>query len=195
MLRQETKRLFIAVELAPHLKDAIHSLMEKLKAEDSHSSIRWVSYGDLHVTLKFLGETPTTKIPDIENAIKTAVADKRQFELSLSGVGTFPGGHRPSVFWVGVKDPNDSLVELANAVFDECAVRGFPKESRPFAPHITVGRTRDRADVEDLVKIASLLKSISLRPESQIIDNVSLIHSLLTPKGPIYRTLSTVPLR
>lgn len=177
------------------MKDAIHSLTERLRVSDLHSSIRWVSYGDLHVTLKFLGETQVERIAEVEDAMRAAVAYKNKFELSLSGTGTFPGGHRPSVFWVGVKDANDSLEALAYAMIDECANKGFPKENRPFAPHITVGRTRDRANVEDLTKTASLLKSASLRSESQVIDHISLIHSLLTPKGPIYTTLSTVPLR
>lgn len=195
MLQQETLRLFIAVEVSQQTKDAIHSLTEKLRVSDSHSSIRWVGYGDLHITLKFLGEVPQTNISSVEDAMKAAAADKRQFELSLSGTGVFPNGRSTGVFWIGVKDAGGSLIELANAVIRECANRGFPEENRPFAPHITIGRARDRADAQDLTKTANLLKSAGLRAESQIIDHISLIRSQLTPKGPIYTTLFTVPLR
>lgn len=195
MLQQETLRLFIAIELSAQMKDAIHSLTEKLKVADSHSSIRWVSYGDLHITLKFLGDVPQANIASVEDAMKAAVENQRQFELSLSGTGVFPNERRLSVFWVGVKEPDGSLIELANAVIKECAGRGFPEENRPFAPHVTIGRARDRADIQDLTKTASLLKSTTLRAESQIIEHIGLIRSQLTPKGPIYTTMLIVPLR
>ena len=187
---QETLRLFIAIELSKSLRDAIHALMEKLKVADSHASIRWVSYSDLHLTLKFLGEVPRENIASVEEAMKAAAEDKKAFELSLSATGVFPNEQRPGVFWVGVKDDSQSLTELAKSVIKECSSRGFSEETRPFSPHITVGRSRERADVKELTKIASILKYANLRNESQIIDHIVLMWSQLTPRGPIYTPLS-----
>lgn len=191
---QEIKRLFIAIELSTQMKDAIHSLDEKLRAADPRSSVRWVSYGDMHVTLKFLGETPVGRIASVESAMKSAAEGRSTFRLSLYGSGVFPNERRPAVFWVGVND-DGSLSDLANSIRKECSKQGFAEETNAFAPHITIGRARDRADARDLTKIASLLKSGGVRNESQIIDHISLIHSQLTPKGPIYTNVFTVPLR
>ncbi len=190
MLQQETLRLFIAIELSKELKDAIHSLVEKLKISDTNSSIRWVSYGDVHITLKFLGEVVKAKIPSLEEAIKNTTSNRNAFELSLSGTGVFPNERQPSVFWVGMRD-NDSLIELATSVIKECTNAGFPEENRPFSPHITIGRARDKADPANLTKIASLLKSLNVRKESQLIDHINLIWSQLTTKGPVYTILDT----
>ena len=194
MLQQETLRLFIAIELSEELKEAIHSLIEKLRASDTNFSIRWVSYGGLHITLKFLGEVPRANIAIVEEAMKAAAENKNTFELSLSGTGVFPNERRPGVFWIGVKDSERSLVDLAKSVIKECSNRGFPDENRPFSPHITIGRAREKAGTADLTKIAGHLRSVNLRIEFQIIDHISLIWSQLTPKGPIYTTLSMASL-
>ncbi|MSQ31696.1 MAG: RNA 2',3'-cyclic phosphodiesterase [Dehalococcoidia bacterium] len=190
MLQQETLRLFIAIEFSKKLKDAIYSLIEKLKISDVNSSIRWISYEDLHITLKFLGEVAKSKIPSLEESIKNAVSNKNTFELSLSGVGVFPNENRPGVFWVGVKD-SEPLMSLAKSVIKECASMGFPEENWPFSPHITIGRARDKANPANLTKIMSLLTSLNVRKESQLIDHISLIWSQLTTKGPVYTTLNT----
>lgn len=187
---QETLRLFIAIEISPNLRDAIHALMEKLKASDTRASIRWVSYSDLHLTLEFLGEVPRENISGVEDAMKAATAGKKAFEISLLATGVFPNEQRPGVFWVGVKDDSQSLSELAKSVILECSKRGFSKEVRPFSPHITVGRSKEKADVKELTKIASVLKSTNLRNESQLVDHIVLMRSQLATKGPIYTPLN-----
>jgi 2'-5' RNA ligase len=104
--------------------------------------VAWVAPGNLHLTLKFLGTVPETRIDAIVAALTQSGLDLRPFEAQIRGLGAFPSGTRPRVIWAGVTDGATEMVELARRVDAALAELGFAREERPFSPHVTLGRVR-----------------------------------------------------
>src|SRR5947209_14928511 len=101
--------------------------------------VRFVRPEGLHVTLKFLGEVSEERAERTVEALRGVRASP--FELELRGTGFFPNEKRPRIFWVGLHaHPADALGQLATQVEEACAVVGFPREQRPFQPHVTLAR-------------------------------------------------------
>src|SRR5205814_1732929 len=99
---------------------------------------------NLHVTLKFLGETRRADLPRLAEALRELAAHRTSFEAEVGGVGAFPNVRRPDVVWLAVKTGQEALMELAAAVEEACAALGWPREAKPFRAHLTLGRSRTR---------------------------------------------------
>jgi 2'-5' RNA ligase len=134
-------RLFVALEIPAEVRDGFAALITELRAADSSFSknrARWVRPENLHVTLKFIGHVDTGKL----DAIRAALAEVRldsPVELRFRGLGFFPNGKRPRVFWAGiVASPN--LAPLAADIEARLAKVGISGETREFAPHLTLAR-------------------------------------------------------
>ncbi len=130
-------RIFIAIPIP--VTPAIEAVREELR--EYGSALRVSRDETLHLTIKFLGPTPSDRVPEIETVLHETLADQSTFELQLNGVGTFPKPSRPSVVWIGVQD-NPPLNSIATRLEENLASIGFPKEERPFRPHITIARVR-----------------------------------------------------
>ena len=90
---------------------------------------------------------------------------------------------------------NQSVTALARLIEDVCQSIGFQQATQPFSPHLTVARMRAAASPEDRKKASETLLSLLWEPGIPIpIFSFKLIESTLTPQGPIYRSLHTVPL-
>jgi 2'-5' RNA ligase len=129
-------RLFIAIEIPPTIRSAYASLLNDFRAVAPQAKL--VRAENLHVTLKFLGETESAKLGPLRNVL-SAVACPEPVNLEFRGLGFFPDEKRPRVFWAGMAaSPN--LNTLA-ADIDRAVHRlGFPLEERPFTPHLTLAR-------------------------------------------------------
>ena len=105
--------------------------------------VAWVKAGNLHLTLKFLGDVEEQRIEAIATSLTKAAAQVDAFDLTIGGFGAFPTRARPRVIWVEANGPR--LHALVESI--ECALEalGFPRETRPFAGHITLGRVRARS--------------------------------------------------
>lgn len=127
------QRLFVAIELPDAIKDDIIALRQEL------SGARWVHSSQLHLTLRFIGETDDQTAEAIK--ISLAATGGAPFQLAMSGVGHFPRRGEPRILWVGMRW-DDHLTLLQQGV--ELAVQqaGVPGETRPFAPHITIARLK-----------------------------------------------------
>lgn len=128
-------RLFVAVDVPSPAAQAAAGLQSPLPGA------RWVGAEQLHLTLRFLGETPAGAVEDVERALATVRA--APFELALEGVGVFPPrrGKPPRVLWAGVapEAPLQALKEAIDAVLGPDAEAA----SRPFSPHLTLARFRE----------------------------------------------------
>ncbi len=182
-------RTFVAVDIEDEI---VRSRIVDIQSEISSSSakIKLVEPENLHITLKFLGEVDEARIPVIVNSLEEALKGSKGFKIRLERVGAFPRVSRPNVIWVGVSDGREPLIKLANLVEDALKRIGFPKEKRPFEPHLTIARVKYRS---------SDLPSLIMKVEETIVGEVEvrevrLKKSTLTPKGPIYETLHTFPL-
>jgi len=129
-------RLFIAIEIPENIRASFASLLKEFRS--IAPQLRWVRAENLHVTLKFLGETDSSKLGPLQNAL-SAVRSAEPAILDFRGLGFFPQEKRPRVFWAGMES-SANLKSLA-ADIDQATHRlGFPLEERPFAPHLTLAR-------------------------------------------------------
>ncbi len=188
-------RTFIAIELPQETKNHLAKLQEQLKT--TGADVKWVTPHNIHLTLKFLGETNEKKIDKIKAILKLTAEGKKSFPVSLSSIGTFPNLDFPRIIWLGIDKGTAQIKELVEELEERIAKIGIPKEKRPFSSHITIGRIKS-ADKKELLiealKNTSALLEKSPLPEFPA-DKITFFKSTLTPKGPIYEILKEVNLR
>ncbi len=131
-------RAFLAVDVAA----TIHAALVDLKRELSQTgaAVRWVRDDGLHATVKFLGGVPEAALPAVRDALRGALGAAVRMTAAVHGLGEFPTPQRPRVVWVGLECP--PLADIATAVDAALAPLGFATPTRPFQPHITLGRVK-----------------------------------------------------
>jgi 2'-5' RNA ligase len=166
-------RLFVGIEFPPELKLRLSLL------ETALPGARWIDPGNLHLTLRFIGEISEDLAADVDEAMGRLKA--RRFTLQLAGTGIF-GGNRPHTLWVGVeRDPD--LVRLHDKIEHALIRAGIAPEPRRFAPHVTLARLRD----PELDKLGYFLAAHALfRSDPLPVDRFSLIASFPTKAGSVY---------
>lgn len=183
-------RLFVAIVPPAPLPARLHALQERLRP--AGADVKWVEAQNLHVTLKFLGETPETDLPGVKDVLRSLAPTQAPFHLRLAGAGFFPPRGTPRVVWVGLDEGFEALRHLHVAVESACRTLGFAPEDRPFAAHLTLGRVRSTGH-EDALK----REIVKLRDDvvgSFRVGGFSLVESRLTPRGPVYTHVEDYPL-
>ncbi len=140
-----TSRLFMAVPVADRVRDGVARLMEQLAGAPidvrAPGQPRWVSVAGLHLTLRFLGATPDTRLPELSEAVAAAARGVAPFRIELTGGGAFPSPQRPRVLWIGIGTGEPELVALAGRLNAELHRLGWPLDDRPLTAHLTLART------------------------------------------------------
>ena len=190
----ETVRLFVACEVPDDVKDTIADVIQQLRAK-SGVDVRWIRAEGVHVTLKFLGEVPVKKLPQVKLAVQEAVVGHSPFELEFSNIGTFGGREGLRIMWVGIAGDVLRLEALVRAVNAALAVVGFEPERRPFRPHLTLGRVRDEVATRRRAEIEVAVGKMAVPGTGWRTAQVSLMRSRLTTQGATYDVLATFPLR
>jgi 2'-5' RNA ligase len=103
-------RAFVAIELPDEVKALLAA--EQKALADGLSGIKWVNPEGIHLTLKFLGNVPKSRLTEIERALKEATAGTGPMELCLAGRGAFPDSRRPEVVWLGLGGQTSKLAVL-----------------------------------------------------------------------------------
>ena len=190
----EQIRSFIAIELPDEVKAGLIQLQAQLKRAEP-ASVRWVNPSGIHLTLKFLGNIDGGRISEIGRALEKAAQGIPPFLLEVKGLGVFPNLRRAQVAWVGVGGEVDKLALLQQRVESNLMPLGFTTESRPFTPHLTLARLRDRATLNEREKFGQLIIGAKFGIAGTIkVDSVNLMRSQLTREGAIYSRLSSVEL-
>ena len=138
------RRLFVAVPLPDAAVAAVSELVAGVRAQalpDGMRDVRWVRLEGVHLTLRFLGPTPDARIQPTTEAVEAASAGQRPIEARLAGTGTFPAQGRPRTLWIGLDRGVEALAELAGRVDAALVEAGWPSETRPFRPHLTLARS------------------------------------------------------
>ncbi len=183
-------RLFIAIEIPEEIKKEMAAIQRRLK--DAGADAGWTRPEGIHLTLKFLGEVPETKISGIMAALANAAKGAGGFRLAVEGVGTFPNPKSARVVWVGVSGDVEKLASLQTAVEDSMAGLGFEREKRAFTPHLTLGRIKYIHSRERWLKALDSVKDAGL-PALEV-KAVSLMKSELKPSGAVYTEMGRVEL-
>ena len=130
-LRTGSLRLFVAIELPGEVREALGRLQHELQRRGLEK-LRWVRPESIHLTLKFLGETPAEKVPAIEEALSRWANDGPvPREMSLGALGGFGGSRYPRVLWIGLEGDLQSLHALQTRIVTALSEIGFPREARP----------------------------------------------------------------
>ena len=189
--REESLRLFVACELSDEIRAALARIQDELRSSGA-ARLRWVRPEGIHITLKFLGQVESERVPEIKAALVSAIEPFR-LRLAPGLLGGF-GGARIRVVWVSVEGDTDNLASIAQRVERALTPLGYPAERRAFAPHLTLARVPDRMPSSERVVLAGLVRDYRLEPlPSMIVTSVSLIQSVLGPGGSVYHKLATFP--
>jgi len=172
-------RTFIAIELDPGIKRSLSELVGRLKKVGPEGT-SWVREAGMHLTLKFLDEIDDSRSEAVSRAMDEAVLAGRPFPLQLRGTGYFPNARFPRVLWVGTA-PSAELDALAARLEDGLAAVGFERETRPFHPHLTLGRVRSASKVRDVVTELDLQKNADFG--TMTVMKITLFRSVLGPSG------------
>lgn len=185
-LAGKKKRLFIAIK--PNLSQNLIRLYNSLQLTLGYDGINWVPVGNLHLTLKFLGDTPEYFINSIVKAIETSIIYKSEPELALKDIGTF-GGAYPNVLWVRAR-VNENLMNLYHNLEHNLYELGIEKEKRQFKPHITLCRIKRKIPSAILDK--KIYAYSDKQIQTEIINEVLLYESCFKSNGAEYNLIQTV---
>jgi len=186
----ETLRTFIALELSPEIRQELSKIQKELKK--SGADAKWVKPENIHLTLKFLGNTPVDKIPLINNLLQETANQCKSFDISISDLGVFPRIESPRVIWVDINQGKEELIKFAGEIENKLSDLGFIKEDRPFQTHVTLARIKSSLN---RLNLAEKLKAINPPPLSQRVDKITFFKSTLTPQGPVYEILKEITLK
>jgi 2'-5' RNA ligase len=184
--KESSLRLFVACELPPEALEALAQLQSKLR-EQGGGRLRWVRPEGIHLTLKFLGEVSPEKAAE-------RIVEPFTLDLRFDRLGSFGGRMRLRVLWVGLAGDVEELAAIAETVESALGPLGFPREARPFAPHLTLARVPDDMGVEARSRLSDLVAAYKLPPlPSMSISEVSLMQSFLSPAGARYEQRAAFP--
>ncbi len=182
-------RLFVAIELSEAVRTALQDVQRSLAG--GCDGVRWTPHGQLHLTVKFLGEVPDSQLPRVVQAVASGASMANPFGMQIAGCGCFPHRAAVRIVWAGVSDASGALPQCVHVVGQELERIGFPKERQPFSPHITIGRVgEDRSQG----RIRRAAEAFSLALLEQRVESVTLMSSVLSPKGPTYAAVSQADL-
>jgi 2'-5' RNA ligase len=186
-------RTFIAIELTPEVRESLKKLQDLLKA--SGADVKWVEPGNIHLTLKFLGEIDEQQCQKITAVLTDVSKTTPGFSLIINAVGAFPRIQSPRVVWAGISEGSQEAGILACALEEKIAKLGIPKEERAFSAHVTLGRTRSDKGRQQLVQtLMDARDHFAGWPQAMPVSKITFFKSTLTPRGPVYDTIAQTSL-
>ena len=169
-------RLFYAIAADEDVKAAAAAAVSRLRR--APGDYRWVDPRDMHVTLRFLGETPEAMLPEFEARMRRAAAQSAPFEIVYGGVGAFESLDDPRVVWIGLDAGLEPMEKVADLLGRD--------EERPFSPHLTLGRRRRAASPPEFLAALRAEPALALR---RPVGKISLYASRPAPFGHAYEVL------
>ena len=133
-------RAFLGIALPADVRETIVSAIAQVRR--LHAPVAWTASQNLHITLYFLGEILPERATAVERSMRDVASGSGPFSLAPGGGGAFPGTRNPRILWVGFLEPLELVRQLQQNMGNALSGVGFPREDRPYHPHITVGRTR-----------------------------------------------------
>lgn len=185
-----TKRLFIAADIIEGEK--LIDLFVKLKEVLSEDGIRWVNSNNLHLTLKFLGETEELLIPSINEKLYDVTADFNPFIFQLKGLGYFGSKNDPRILFIKIEN-GEVLKRISICINEKLKETGIEKEEKDFNAHLTLGRIKS---LKNRKKFYTEIEKYSNNFIQEVeINKIILYESFLTREGPIYKVVQKFPLK
>jgi 2'-5' RNA ligase len=180
-------RLFTGIDLPEEVRERLERLLMHLRPV---AHLKWSPVYNLHITLKFIGELPEEKLPQLERALQ-ALRKRAPIPIEVRGLGWFPNPHHPRVFWVAVHG-GTALEELAHDSDAALEPLGVQKESRAFTAHLSLARIKEPTPLDALRTAIAKLESAEFG--SFTAERFHLYRSQPGSAGSIYTKLAEFPL-
>jgi 2'-5' RNA ligase len=182
------KRIFAAVKIEPC--DKFMKSFREMRSRLISEPIKWVEEHNIHITIKFFGETDEGLIPDISGTLGKIAQNSLELNFRLSGIGIFGSRYQPRVVWAGI-DPHEPLARLMKTVQKEMEQYGFESDRQNIIPHLTLGRIKflkDKLLFQSVIDANRELQSAPIQVRGCI-----LYESILHREGPQYIVLRKFP--
>lgn len=179
-------RLFTAIELDDAAREAVAEAQRQIHANlgEAARALRFVRADRLHLTLVFIGEVDERPAADIVDLMRQDIP-LPAFELVFAGFGTFPPRGGPRVLWLGTREGARQAIDVQAAVAARLAAAGVAADPRPFRPHLTLARWRERSRGQrpEFPDQSGVIARV-------MVGCVTLYQSRLSPAGPTYTALA-----
>ena len=182
-------RLFVAIELSKRTRSALQGV--GVAVSEECTGVRWIPAERLHLTIKFLGEVPDGDVVKVADAVARTAAGSAPFEMEIAGCGCFPPRGPVRIVWAGIKEESGVLQECVETLESELEELGFARERRRFSPHLTIGRVREDHSGG---RLRSADESHGFDSLEESVSSLTLMSSVLSPRGPSYTPASTARL-
>jgi 2'-5' RNA ligase len=184
------KRLFAAIKTTPNpgYIDSYRSLQLALKQH----SIKWTEEKNLHITLKFFGESSEGMIPNICCVIDSVASELTDFSFNYTGLGIFGSRYNPRVIWSGIQ-PYEEVSQIIQCLKNKLTTIGISDDRQNPVPHLTLGRIRSLQDRRLFQNALDLYKNLSSAP--MMAKKIILFESILLRSGPEYHVIESFPFK
>jgi len=176
-------RAFIGVDVEP--TEEIRAIYERLK--QTQCELKLVSLHQIHITLRFLGDIAEERVEEIGGIIKSCSPSK-ELTLKLRGMGAFPNLNHINVVWIGIANPGE-LERTSTCINQKLLEIGFPKEDKPFSPHLTLARLKSNKSIGEMQRL--IKENVNRSFGDVVVKAIHLKRSVLKPDGPVYTNLFT----
>jgi 2'-5' RNA ligase len=174
-------RLFFCLELAEEVRKALAEVSRLCRGALGNGS--WVPLENFHLTVRFLGEVPEDRLPELLEVGRKAAAEAKPFTLTFEVLGGFPQPKAARVLWIGPKEEPLEFQKLCQTVEEAVQSLGFPEEKKEPVPHVTLARFKGPKDLRPV-----LARSFPPVPAAKI-EALTLMKSELRPEGAKYTPL------
>ena len=190
MTDEKTIRSFLALDTPEKIREGIGAVQSRLK-KIIHGDIRWARPEGIHLTLKFFGNISEDDVVNISAVVEKLAAGSLPLVLTIGGTGAFPDPHRPRVVYLGMNGDVERLIAFQKELERALETIGFPREERPFLPHLTLGRIKSPGGLIGLAGVVEKGESYTAGEFSA--SGLGLFKSDLTPRGAVYTRLAWYP--
>ena len=187
------KRLFLAIPIKTNDNGFI-PLLEGLRRQLAHEKrINWVKSEHIHLTLKFIGNTPNEDIPKIIDGVGEMLQNHKSFTMDFNRTGIFGSRYAPRVLWLGMQNTPQELYDLEEDTLSTFDKLGYLRDRQNFVPHITLGRIKELCEKQYFQKVVAATEQKSyIKPE---VNEIILFQSILRPEGAFYKEIKRFELR
>ena len=202
----ELLRTFIAIDLSTPILRGLTATQEQLqsylRAHHQDAALRWSPIKNLHLTLRFFGDTAPRQREQVVAALQSVAAHAAPFMLEVDvsgrGLGGFPNLRQPRVLWSGVGGKLKALGTLQAEVEAMAQAIGFVPEERAYSPHLTLARASREADRRTLMQVGQAISDYAQQVQqgellSFTVDRMVFYQSELSAGGSRYTVLAVLP--
>lgn len=183
------KRIFAAIKITPN--ENFLQIYYRLKHAMKNDKIKWVPEANIHITLKFFGETEEKAIEPICEVLDDVSQDFQSFNIKFSKVGIFGSSYNPRVIWFGIEN-NKILLSMAKKMNNSLEQIGIKNDRQNFVPHLTIARIKSIWDKKLFQKEIDKNKNVEI--QNFYAGKIILFESILRPQGPKYEIIESFDL-